>query len=454
MKIINSFEEKSLSGWGRAFHSNSKVFSPNNICEIQELINDSSHGGIIARGLGRAYGNPAQCDEGRVIDMNLINNISLDINAKTITTGGGASINDILKIIIPKGFFIPVSAGTRYVTVGGAVAADIHGKNHHVDGSFGNHVSEIKIIDGQGYLKTLKPNSKESKEYFWATTGGMGLTGIIYEVTFNLIPIETSLISVDTKRCKSLDELMNEMLLNDYRYRYSVAWVDSLSKYGRGVITAGDHLKLNDFEDNSKKKNSLFYDAKEIASAPPIFPIGVLNKFTVGVFNEAWYRKAPIKRINEHQTISKFFHPLDGVKNWNKIYGPKGFLQYQFVVPDEASYLIQKTLFRLKNIGAPSFLTVLKRFGNSNKGHLSFPIKGWTLAADVPIAIDGLFDVLNELDKELASCGGRLYLAKDSRQSSDTFKKTYPRLDNWLKIKSELDPKGIFKSDLSERIGL
>ena len=454
MKINNSFKEKSLSGWGCAFYSNSKVYSPNSISEIQELIKSSKDERIIARGLGRSYGNPAQCKNGIVLDMNLLNHITLDIKSETIKAGGGASIDEILQIIVPKGFFIPVSAGTRYVTVAGAVAADIHGKNHHIDGSFGNHVTEIKIIDGLGNLKTLKPNSNTSNDYFWATTGGMGLTGIIYEVSFKLIPIETSLISVDTKRCNTLDELMNEMLENDKKYRYSVAWVDSLNKSGRGVITAGDHAKIKDLDFSQEKDKNLYYDPKAITSAPPIFPSGLLNKFTVSIFNEAWYRKAPKEKNNELQTISSYFHPLDGVKNWNKIYGPKGFLQYQFVIPDEASYLIKKTLYALKKVGAPSFLTVLKRFGDGNNGLLSFPMKGWTLAADVPIAVNGLFEVLDSLDDEVASSGGRLYLAKDSRQSSKTFRNTYPNIDNWIEIKNKLDPNGIFQSDLSRRIGL
>ena len=454
MQITNSYEKKSLSGWGCAFYSNSKVFSPKSVNEIQDLINSSYSEGIIARGLGRSYGNPAQCNKGSVIDMTLVNHISLDIESATIKAGGGASIDQILKIIIPKGFFIPVSAGTRYVTVAGAVAADIHGKNHHIDGSFANHINEIKIIDGLGNLKTLRPDSKTSNDYFWATTGGMGLTGIIYEVSFKLISIETSLISVDTKRCKTLDELMNEMVENDKKYRYSVAWVDSLNESGRGVITAGDHAKINDLNSSQNNNKRLYYDPKAVTSAPPIFPNGLLNKFTVSMFNEAWYRKAPKNKNNELQTISSYFHPLDGVRNWNKIYGPKGFLQYQFVIPDEASYLIRKTLNALKKVGAPSFLTVLKRFGDGNDGLLSFPMKGWTLAADVPIAVNGLFDVLDSLDDEVASSGGRLYLAKDSRQSSRTFRSTYSNIDNWIKIKNKLDPKGIFQSDLSRRIGL
>ena len=454
MNIINYFEEKSLSGWGRSLFTDSKLYRPNSIDEIQELINYSEKGSVIARGLGRSYGNPAQCKNGKVVDMNLINYIKLDEEKATVTAGGGASLDEILKIIVPKGFFIPVSAGTRYVTVGGATSSDIHGKNHHCEGSFGNHIIEIKIIDGNGKLRILKPDSTDSRAFFWATVGGMGLTGIIYEVTFKLIKIETSLILVNTKRCKNLDELMSEMLENDSKFRYSVAWVDSLNESGRGVITTGEHALLKDLSNSSDIKNELFYDPKAITSAPPIFPAGLLDKFTVGMFNEAWYRKAPKHRENELQTISTYFHPLDGVKNWNKIYGPKGFLQYQFVVPDEASYFVRKTLQALKEVGAPSFLTVLKRFGNGNEGFLSFPMKGWTLAADVPFAVDGLLDVLNDLDDELSSCGGRLYLAKDSRQSSKTFSKTYPNLEKWIRIKSQLDPRGIFQSDLSRRIGL
>ena len=179
-----------------------------------------------------------------------------------------------------------------------------------------------------------------------------------------------------------------------------------------------------------------------------------MNNFTVRLFNEGWYRKAPKIGRNNIETINSFFHPLDGIKNWNKIYGPKGFLQYQFAIPDNASYLISKTLRSLRMIGAPSFLTVLKRFGTSNSGYLSFPIKGWTLAADVPIAVQGLFEVLNDLDEEIANSGGRLYLAKDSRQSELIFKKTYPNYHKWKKIKSQMDPNFKFYSDLAERIGI
>ena len=300
-------------------------------------------------------------------------------------------------------------------------------KNHHVDGSFGNHVQRLLLVDGSGTLRELTPSGRgsiEEAEFFWATVGGMGLTGVIVEATFSLIPITSSLISVDTTRYRDLESLMAAMVEADAKYRYSVAWVDSLDPKGRGVLTCGDHAPAEALP-KSQQADPLHYDPKALASAPPFLPGGLLNKFTVRAFNEAWYRKAPKQRVGELQAIAPFFHPLDGVQDWNRIYGPAGFLQYQFAVPNEAAHLVPRTLEALRKVGAPSFLTVLKRFGRSNPAPLSFPIPGWTLAADVPAAIPGLMEVLDDLDQEVAAAGGRLYLAKDSRQSSSTLHRSY-----------------------------
>ena len=258
------------------------------------------------------------------------------------------------------------------------------------------------------------------------------------------------------ERIDDLDTLMHRMKENDAKYKDNVAWIDSLNANGRGVITSGEHALENEIYDyfSKEKLNLLKYEPKAIANTPNLFPRGILNRLTVKIFNEAWFRKVPKNGKNSFETISSFFHPLDAIENWNKIYGPKGFLQYQFVVPDNSAYLISRTLDKLRKIGAPSFLTVLKRFGNSNPGYLSFPMKGWTLAADVPISTSGLFEVLNDLDQEISESGGRLYLAKDSRQSEYIFKKTYPRYYDWIKIKSEMDPEGKFYSDLAQRIGI
>ena len=287
--------------------------------------------------------------------------------------------------------------------------------------------------------------------FFWATVGGMGLTGVIVEATFSLIPITSSLISVDTTRYRDLESLMAAMDEADSQYRYSVAWVDSLDPKGRGVLTCGDHAPAEALP-KDKQTDPLHYDPKALASAPPFLPGGLLNKFTVRTFNEAWYRKAPKHRIGELQEIAQFFHPLDGVQDWNRIYGPAGFLQYQFAVPNEAAHLVPRTLEALRQVGAPSFLTVLKRFGHGNPAPLSFPMQGWTLAADVPAAIPGLLEVLDQLDEEVAAAGGRLYLAKDSRQKAALFCRTYCKLKEWNLSTKNLDPCCKFLSAMKFRL--
>ena len=425
-----------LSGWGRTNPVTSEVVQPSSVEQLQQLIHAAPPKSLIARGLGRSYGDAAQLKDGMVIELSVFDQIKLDPISGTITAGAGVSLDQILRVIVPEGFFLPVTPGTRNVTVGGAIAADVHGKNHHVDGSFGNHVQRLLLVDGNGRLRDLTPNGRgdvEDAEFFWATVGGMGLTGVIVEATFSLIPITSSLISVDTTRYRDLESLMEAMVEADTKYRYSVAWVDSLDPKGRGVLTCGDHASAESLP-KDKQSDPLHYDPKALASAPPFLPGGLLNKFTVRAFNEAWYRKAPKQRVGELQEIAPFFHPLDGVKDWNRVYGPGGFLQYQFVVPDKAAYLIPRTLDSLRKVGAPSFLTVLKRFGKSNSAPLSFPMPGWTLAADVPAAVPGLLEVLDELDEEVAAAGGRLYLAKDSRQTEYMFKKSYPRLNEWRAI--------------------
>jgi len=449
-------ETKTLSGWGRTNPVTAQVVQPTSVEQLQELVRGAPPRSLIARGLGRSYGDAAQLKDGTVIELPAFDRIVLDPTSGTVTAGAGVSLDQILRVIVPAGFFLPVTPGTRNVTVGGAIAADVHGKNHHVDGSFGNHVQRLLLVDGSGTLRELTPSGRgsiEEAEFFWATVGGMGLTGVIVEATFSLIPITSSLISVDTSRYRDLETLMAGMVEADAKYRYSVAWVDSLDPKGRGVLTCGDHAPAEALP-KSQQADPLHYDPKALASAPPFLPGGLLNKFTVRAFNEAWYRKAPKQRVGELQAIAPFFHPLDGVQDWNRIYGPAGFLQYQFAVPNEAAHLVQRTLEALRQVGAPSFLTVLKRFGHSNPAPLSFPIPGWTLAADVPAAIPGLMEVLDQLDEEVAAAGGRLYLAKDSRQAEGLMKKTYHRISEWNRCEDFLNPEATLASSLSQRLGI
>jgi len=446
-------ETKTLSGWGRTNPVSAQVVQPSSVEQLRELVRGAPPSSLIARGLGRSYGDAAQLKDGTVIELPAFDRIDLDPASGTVTAGAGVSLDQILRVIVPAGFFLPVTPGTRNVTVGGAIAADVHGKNHHVDGSFGNHVQRLLLVDGTGTLRELTPSGRgsvEEAEFFWATVGGMGLTGVIVEATFSLIPITSSLISVDTTRYRDMESLMAAMVEADAKYRYSVAWVDSLDPKGRGVITCGDHAQAEALP-KSQQADPLHYDPKALASAPPFLPGGLLHKLTVRAFNEAWYQKGPKHREGELQAIAPFFHPLDGVQNWNSIYGPAGFLQYQFAVPNEAAHLVPRALEVLRQVGAPSFLTVLKRFGHSNPAPLSFPIPGWTLAADVPAAIPGLMEVLDQLDEEVAAAGGRLYLAKDSRQSVEMFIRSYSQITDWQRNCAQLDCEHIFASCMLKR---
>ena len=446
---MTTMHPTALSGWGRAMTSVANVVPAIHAEEIAQYVRSASERGVLARGLGRSYGDAAQSGGATVFDMTTFNNFALDPVAMTVTADAGASIDAILREIVPLGFFVPVTAGTRIITVGGAIAADIHGKNHHVDGSFGAHVRELTLIDGTGATRVLTPKDPE----FWATVGGMGLTGVIVSATFSVIPIETAYISVDTERGKDLDDVMSRMVERDSDYKYSVAWIDSVATSGRGVLTRGDHATLDQCQ-REGISDPRDYDPKKIATAPGIVPSGLLNRWSVRAFNEAWYRKHPSHREGELQGIGGFFHPLDGVQEWNRIYGPKGFLQYQFQVPDSAGYLVELSLRKLREVGTLSFLTVLKRFGPGNEGMLSFPQPGWTLAVDVPAGVPALGRALDELDALVAAEGGRLYLAKDSRQSPSMFTRTYPRLGEWREIRDHLDPHHVFASDLSRRLAI
>lgn len=445
-----------LHGWGRTCPSTAEVslLAPGESPKV--VLSAPGPRGIIPRGLGRSYGDAAQNGGGLVVEMP--SGMTLNPETGVLTTAAGTSLDEIMRVVVPQGWFVPVTPGTRYVSVGGAIAADIHGKNHHRDGTFGMHVLSLDLLTAGGDVRTIGPHSSDDTDrtLFWATVGGMGLTGIIVQAQVQLIAVETSKISVDTTRTGSLEELMAEMVKADAYARYSVAWLDSVatgSAFGRGVLTTGEHAVVDQLTAR-EQRDPLAYDPSVLASAPPYVPGGLLNKLTVRAFNEAWFRKAPKSRKGEIQSIAAFFHPLDGVRDWNRIYGPGGFLQYQFAVPDDAGDLVGVALRELQRVGAPAFLSVLKRFGPENNGMLSFPKAGWTLALDVPARVPGLGDALDWLDAQVIEAGGRFYLAKDSRASGATIAAGYPRWGEFCEVKASVDPHGVFQSDLSRRLGL
>lgn len=440
-----------ISGWGLNKWAKVKIFTPKNLDQLISFIQKSNSGSILVRGLGRSYGDASLLDGKNIICMKQFNKIELDYLKKTITVGAGITLREIIGHIVPKGFFLPVISGTSNITIGGAVASDIHGKNHYLDGSFGNHIKKISLIDGKGNIQELSPLEEEKKDIFWATIGGMGLTGAIFEVTINLLSISTSLINVDTRRFDDLDALIIEMEKNLNKYKYSVAWIDGLNNKLRGVLTRGDHLEINDL-DIKEKKNPFIFKKVKYRSKPKFLTKIFLNKYTVKIFNILWFYKSPKNEIDKHESIATFFHPLDVIKDWNKIYGSKGFIQYQFFVPDHSVEKIKFVLNYLRKKNVPCFLTVLKKFGGKNPSLLSFPDKGWTLTTDIPNYIPKINKILDFLDKEIANSGGKIYLTKDSMQSAEIFKKTYPNFQKWKKIKKKLDPDFKFVSDLTKRL--
>lgn len=443
--------EQVLTGWGRTSPSSAVVRRVRSTDDIRDAIGSAGPRGVLARGLGRSYGDAAQSGGATVLDLSLLNSIELDPDAGTATVGAGASLDAVMRALVPHGWFVPVTPGTRMVTVGGAIAADVHGKNHHRDGTFGSHVQSMVLVDGSGVVRTL--DASTTPDAHWATIGGMGLTGIVTQATFDLIPITSSRISVDTERTRDLDDVMARMIDGDDAYRYSVAWVDSVHPSGRGVLTRGDHATREQLS-GKDAGDPLGFEPKVLATAPAIVPNGLVNPLTMRAFNEAWFRKAPAHRVGELQRIGEFFHPLDIVQDWNRVYGPQGFLQYQFAVPDAAGALVGRALAALRSVGALSALTVLKRFGAANPAPLSFPQPGWTLAVDVPAGVDGLGEVLDRLDEEVVAAGGRLYLAKDSRMSPAMMAATYPRLAEWQRHRDAMDVDGVFTSDLARRLSL
>lgn len=433
-----------LYGWGRTAPSFADVITPQSREEVQQLLETRQH--VVARGLGRSYGDAAQVAGGVVLRNDAFQNLSEISDDGLITVGSGVSIDEIIRIGLPQGWFVPVTPGTRQVSIGGAIAADVHGKNHHVDGSFANHVREMRIATPAGEI-TCSPHL--NSDLFWATMGGVGLTGFVLEATVQLLRVHSSDVLVDTVKHNDLDSVMADMIANDSKYRYSVSWVDCMTKgrsMGRGIITRGDHAPTSDAALNPP-------DAARI-TVPLDAPSGLLNPLSIRVFNELWFRKAPKNRVDERQSIGTFFHPLDGVNDWNRLYGRRGFVQYQFAVPDAATDTVQHAIETLSSSGVPSFLAVLKRFGDGNKGSLSFPTPGWTLALDLPVGPAGLPRVLDQLDKLVLEAEGRVYLAKDSRLDPVSFRLMYPKYQEFLAVKNAVDPNGVLTSDLARRLEL
>ncbi|GAB3555492.1 FAD-binding protein [Actinopolyspora lacussalsi] len=444
-----------LTGWGRTAPTMAEVVSTPDVETIARAVREAGPRGVIARGLGRSYGDPAQNAGGTVIDMTALDRIhTIDVDNAVVDVDAGVSLDTLMRRLIPHGLWPPVLPGTRQVTIGGAIGADIHGKNHHSQGSFGSHVISLDLLTADGEVRTLTPES-DSAELFWATVGGMGMTGIVLRATIRLKRVETAYFVVDNIRTRNLDELLEHFTDgSDDDYVYSVAWFDSLARgdrMGRALLTRGNPATLDELP-KKLRKNPLGFDAPQLMTAPPVFPNGLVNKYTITAFNEVWYRKAPTK-YGSVQNITQFFHPLDLVGEWNRVYGSNGFLQYQFMVPFGQEQMFRRSIDKISASGHVSFLNVLKTFGPGNAAPMSFPDKGWTLTVDIPVT-PGLDRLCRDLDEMVLEAGGRLYLAKESRTTPEMIERMYPRIDEWRKTRAAVDPEGIFRSDLARRLNL
>jgi len=363
----------------------------------------------------------------------------------------GTTLADILDAFVPQGWFPPVVPGTKFVSLGGCVAADIHGKNHHHAGTFGRHVTALEIVGADRTRVHCSPD--DEPELFWATVGGMGLTGIMTEVNLQLLPIESPYMVVQHTRAKDLDTSLSMLESERWDDDYTVAWIDCVAGrgLGRSVLIRGHHAKRSDLPPHLKK----------IMDSPKSrqhklrfgFPPWALNRFTMAAFNETFYGWQGRRKEPFIETFDHFFFPLDRIENWNRMYGKKGFVQYQCVLPlAESQRGLQELMAELARSRRSSFLSVLKRFGPAGSGLLSFPMEGHTLTLDFPIRDEGLFPFLDRLDDIVLKHGGRVYLAKDARMRAETFRAMYPRFAEWQRMKSRIDPENRFDSDLARRL--
>lgn len=442
-----------LGGWGRYPVARCQVFRPERRADVAETLAAKAASTFIARGLGRSYGDAAlNADGGVIVHDRLDRMLAFDSATGELFCEAGVSFDDIIRWGLPRGWFPPVTPGTKFVTVGGAIAADVHGKNHHRDGTLAAFVRELTLLTADG--ETLRCSRDERPDVFWATVGGMGLTGMILDARVRLRPVESGWVRVDYRKARDLADTLGVFAASDAGSPYSVAWIDCLARgraTGRAVIMHGEHASAA--EVRAAGRPLLPRRGGVAVSVPCEVPGALLNPLTVRLFNALYYATHHDAR-GRLVDVDRFFYPLDGVGHWNRLYGRRGFVQYQVVLPtEEGGRGLVALLERLSGSRRPSFLAVLKRLGPANPGLLSFPRDGYTLALDLPVR-PGLVEFLRELDRLVLDRGGRVYLAKDATATAEAVRVMYPRLDEFRAVKARLDPRGVISSSLARRVGL
>ena len=450
---MEKFVDRMVSGWAGYPRSSGRLYRPERISGILSILRTRKQHSYIGRGQGRSYGDAALNEGGGLILTDRLNRfLSFDPTHGLLTCEAGLTLREILETMVPRGWFLPVTPGTKSVSVAGALACDVHGKNHHKDGSLSNFVRSFDLLLADG--RQVCCSEDENSDLFWATIGGLGLTGMILGVTLQLRPIETAFIRVDYRRTADLEETMRALEEEDHDYTYSVAWIDVLAskrRLGRSILIRGNHAGLDELP-AAQSSSPLQLSPRLSLTVPFHFPGFVLNGFSIRNFNRLYYRRLRQDHSSAIVDYDRFFYPLDALNNWNRMYGRRGFVQYQCVFPFETSQsALPEILRELRSHNVPVFLAVLKRFG-AEAGLLSFPRPGYTLALDMPISGRQFISFLHELDRLVIRYGGRVYLGKDACLSAQSFREMYPRLADWLRIKTAVDPQNLFSSDLARRL--
>ena len=439
-----------LSGWGLYPRSQSQVTAPASVDGVRAAL---SAEGTIARGLGRSYGDAALNAGRRVLLMSHLDRIlSFDAERGVVCCEAGVSLSQLIERFAPQGWFPLITPGTRYVTVGGCIANDVHGKAHHAQGSFLESVLSMRLMLASGEVVTLSRD--ESPELFYGCFGGMGLLGIVLDATLRLRRITTTYFRQQAFVADDLEGLVQLMVEHDASFLYSVATIDPLAKgarLGRGVLTVGDHASLDDLP-KALAKDPLRVGGSPLVGVPLELPVATVNPVTLKllhtVIKRVLARAAPLVHAD------RFFFPLDAIANWNRGYGHHGFTQYQFVIPRaDGVRCLRQLLEAIVAAEVLPTLNVLKRLGPQNAAPLSFPMEGFTLAVDIPIR-PGTEALTRRLDAMVAEAGGRIYLGKDAYLLPQSFDRMYPRHAEWRALKARVDPATVFQSDLSRRVGL
>lgn len=428
-------------GWGRYPRVQAEILRP--LSSAATAAQVMAEGELIARGMGRSYGDSALA--GRLLDVGHLDLLQdFDAHTGLLRCEAGVTLDTLLKIFVPRGWFPLVTPGTRFITVGGAIASDVHGKNHHVDGCFSEAVESFTLLLGDGSQVTC--SREEHADLFFATCGGMGLTGVILDARLRLRPICSAYVEQKTFKAGNLAEAI--ALFETHRQAtYSVAWIDCLARgdaLGRALVMVGEHAA----------DGQLWLPEPQALSVPLDMPAFLLNRYSVQAFNGVYYSRVRQRVSQQRQTYRTFFYPLDGIEHWNRLYGRNGFVQYQLVIPREAGLEGMGAIMRrIAESGRGSFLAVLKLLGEANSNLLSFPLRGYTLALDFKME-PGLFALLEALDAMVADYGGRLYLAKDARMGEAFFKRGYPQWQAFQEIRARYAALGKFSSLQSRRLGL